>query len=893
MTTEVASLKVVFTGDDSQLKGTIAGVKSTLQSTGGQLSNVGHQIGTGIMQGIGVGVGLGIAGVTAQIASLGPAMLSSAATFDNSFRNVNAILQLTNDELEGVKDQVLALGANSVAGPQMVASAYYEIVSAVADTSVHMDLLSQSIRTAEAGQADLIGTTNTMVSIMNAYRLSAADAAKVSDTLTQTVAMGVGSMDQFGQAFAGITGLGATLNVSLDELGAELAFITTRGFSASEAATQLSSAMTAFINPSDKMKKALKEMGYESGSALIKAEGLAGAMEMLSTAMGGNVDSIADLLGRKEALQAFLAITGDGFEDFFGKFEGGVEGATEAARNMQLESTTQQWELFKSKIEAVGIALGDKFLPVANQAIDALMLLADVGAELLGIDLEFDVSGEAPDLEAEANRIIGPVEPIEVAQGVEVTFAQGDIAWDIWERDFKDKMSWTEFSAQYYDALRAAGIPNARQTPAGFTFSVDLGVDTVAEPGSVTSLERMNEALYGTGRATESIEPSKVELLATKLDELFAKEGLTTDFAFAFGLIGPALQEANTQLDNMTVTPGEAITAFNDLKEAIGDFKTDVSEIELPDFGETIQNMATEAEKGWLKFQIDAAEAINSVIGSVNNLGGDVLDKLGIGFDIEEIDVSAQEARLAELNMEVPVTPVIEDAGIDDLLANFSGEPVTITVTADGLSEIAENVGALEEITGEPLNIMVGEDSYTSVTDFNTALMAGTYDSVAEPLNVTISQNSIAQVSQFGTDFDWATRNRIPVVTIDSNLPGFAYDLNNTIRDRVMNVMLRIMEGNAFDIPGFAAGGDVKAGEPILVGEKGPEIFTPDSSGAIIPNSDLVAMSHSSMAGGGSSGPTFNGDIHVYGVQDPEAFYDRMVEIGAGRANSGFVMGNG
>ena len=38
---------------------------------------------------------------------------------------------------------------------------------------------------------------------------------------------------------------------------------------------------------------------------------------------------------------------------------------------------------------------------------------------------------------------------------------------------------------------------------------------------------------------------------------------------------------------------------------------------------------------------------------------------------------------------------------------------------------------------------------------------------------------------------------------------------------------------------GFAAGGEVRGGQPILVGERGPEIFTPPGSGAITPNVNI------------------------------------------------------
>ena len=38
---------------------------------------------------------------------------------------------------------------------------------------------------------------------------------------------------------------------------------------------------------------------------------------------------------------------------------------------------------------------------------------------------------------------------------------------------------------------------------------------------------------------------------------------------------------------------------------------------------------------------------------------------------------------------------------------------------------------------------------------------------------------------------------------------------------------------------GFADGGRVRGNRPIIVGEEGPEVFTPNQNGTIIPNHDL------------------------------------------------------
>lgn len=65
---------------------------------------------------------------------------------------------------------------------------------------------------------------------------------------------------------------------------------------------------------------------------------------------------------------------------------------------------------------------------------------------------------------------------------------------------------------------------------------------------------------------------------------------------------------------------------------------------------------------------------------------------------------------------------------------------------------------------------------------------------------------------------------------------------------------------------GRAAGGPVTAGTTYLVGEKGPELFTPNTSGAIVPNGAM-----------GGSGTTIN--LTVNGAIDPEGTARTIVDV--------------
>jgi hypothetical protein len=70
--------------------------------------------------------------------------------------------------------------------------------------------------------------------------------------------------------------------------------------------------------------------------------------------------------------------------------------------------------------------------------------------------------------------------------------------------------------------------------------------------------------------------------------------------------------------------------------------------------------------------------------------------------------------------------------------------------------------------------------------------------------------------------------------------------------------------GGMVNIPGFAAGGSVMGGRPIIVGERGPELFVPGSGGNVVPNNQM-------------GGNTYQITVQA-GVGDPRAIGQSIVE---------------
>ena len=98
-------------------------------------------------------------------------------------------------------------------------------------------------------------------------------------------------------------------------------------------------------------------------------------------------------------------------------------------------------------------------------------------------------------------------------------------------------------------------------------------------------------------------------------------------------------------------------------------------------------------------------------------------------------------------------------------------------------------------------------------------------------------------------------------------------DMLNNVADKFLNLALNqglfgnaggnTVTGGLFKMLGFANGGRPPVGRPSIVGEKGPELFVPRSSGTIVPNNKL--------GGGGNNNVTVNVDASGSDVQGDDA----------------------
>ena len=322
-----------------------------------------------------------------KITSMMDAPSALAGSFESVMKNIQAISISDNmdaDALKRLTNDLTAIGSKSAAGPLAVASAYNDVAGGIANAEARMPVMQKAVALAEAGQADLGTATNGLVKIMNSYGFAVSKAATeeereadisqkaawASDVMTQAVGMGVGSMEEFVSAMSPISGLASSVGIGFDEIGSTMAYMTATTDTAATAGTKLQSFMIALQKPSKELSAALASVGIASGSAMLEEYGLAESARIVQSAFAGNQDAMVAAMGRAEAMQAVLALTGDSYSEFAHQFGESMKGITAASQAIQMESYESKLGRLQAASDTLKIQIGDDVNAIKGFFVD-------------------------------------------------------------------------------------------------------------------------------------------------------------------------------------------------------------------------------------------------------------------------------------------------------------------------------------------------------------------------------------------------------------------------------------------------------------------------------------------------------------------------------------------
>lgn len=315
------------------------------------------------------------AGVLAAGAAVVGMSVKMAGDFDASFRQITTLFKATDSEIAGFRNSILEYASTSGKSLEDITASISAAVGSGVEWSKSLDLIAEAEKLATATRADLKGTTDVLVSTMNAYGIQTSDVSKVSDLFFQIIADGKIEMTDLAQYLANITPISAAAGVSLEEVGAAVATLTAGGMQPSTAIDALKSALSNIIKPSEQATKLAAELGIEFNATALKSKGFAGVLDDVQKATGGSTEQMALLFGDVTGLASVLSLTGpqaDKFKasiDSMGKSAGSTAEAFKKMAGDFASESAKVGNAFTALMVNIGTPLLDESAGIAGAIV--------------------------------------------------------------------------------------------------------------------------------------------------------------------------------------------------------------------------------------------------------------------------------------------------------------------------------------------------------------------------------------------------------------------------------------------------------------------------------------------------------------------------------------------
>lgn len=337
-----------------------------------------------------IAAGAMVAAATAA-ATLGTAAVKSAAEYEAQLANVSTLLTGTEAEVAArtaeIGDQVLEISNRTGVATADLTDGMYQVVSAFGDSADAAAILETAAKSAAAGNATTTDSINLLSAVTKGYGDTSAEAVQqAADLAFATVRLGQTSFPELAAGMGKVIPLASTLGLEQEQLWGAMATLTGVTGSTAEVVTQMKATMQAFLSPSKNMQAALKNMGYESGQALLESKGLQGSLDALKDAVGGNELAFAGLFSSVEAQTAVLAMAGNQAENLTSKTAEMYEatGAANTAFERQTNNLKYDIKMIKNLGANFLTQLGTNILPYVREFAEAALPVVSEALEKIG-----------------------------------------------------------------------------------------------------------------------------------------------------------------------------------------------------------------------------------------------------------------------------------------------------------------------------------------------------------------------------------------------------------------------------------------------------------------------------------------------------------------------------
>jgi len=310
-----------------------------------------------------------------RVAMVGAAMMAPFAAgvkeyaqFQQRMANVSTMLTEPQQHMAKYSKAVRAMSVEIGESTETLSMGLYQILSASVAPSKALYVLGAAAKSARAGLSDTEAAANVLTTILNAYKMDAMEAMRVSDVLFMTIKRGKTTFRELAPSIGMTISAAAVAGVPLEELGAVLALLTRNGIMTRRAVIAVNAAMMTFMKPTKDSADFARQLGFELNTTTLKAEGLIGVLKRIA---GLKPEQVAKLFPNIRALRGIIPALRN-LDEYASDLElmKNSAGATEIAFRKMSDTMMFQLDRSRMLLKDIAVSVGKSLAPMVEGLID-------------------------------------------------------------------------------------------------------------------------------------------------------------------------------------------------------------------------------------------------------------------------------------------------------------------------------------------------------------------------------------------------------------------------------------------------------------------------------------------------------------------------------------------
>lgn len=356
-----------------------AAATSSLGQIGSKISEIGQTL-TPVGEQLQSFGGKMTATLTTAAVAAGTASVKMAVDFETSLAKVSTLMDESVMSVEEMGEGARKLATEYGVSATEINEALYQAQSASVDTAKALEFVGEATKLSKAGFTDSATAVDTLTTAINAYGMSADDAAHISDVLVNTQNLGKTTVNELGSSMGQVIPTAAAYNVSLENLASAYVVMTKQGINTAGATTALNGMLNELADSSGGVGEILKEKtGKSFGELMREGQSLGDVLSVLYDTVDGDSEAFAQLFSNIRAQKGALAIANGGAEQFNETLDSMVDsaGVVDAAFAKMGDTTQAQFNKMKAQVEDAAISIGQALIPVVRDVIGAVSDFAE------------------------------------------------------------------------------------------------------------------------------------------------------------------------------------------------------------------------------------------------------------------------------------------------------------------------------------------------------------------------------------------------------------------------------------------------------------------------------------------------------------------------------------